>query len=366
MTIEKVLAVLEKLAPPAYQEEYDNAKLLTGSRADICTGVLCCLDITDDVLEEAIQHNCNLVVAHHPILFGGIKSITGASYVEKILIKAIKSDIALYAIHTNLDNVIQGVNNHIAGKLNLINCKILVPQKNTLAKLITYVPKEAASAVLDALFKSGAGHIGEYSEASFSMPGTGTFKGSDKTNPHIGVKGVREVVAEEKIEVLIPVHLQNSILKALFEAHPYEEVAYDLVPLLNTNQWVGSGLIGYLADPLEEVAFLRKLKKEFNLSIIKHTTLLGKPIEKIALCGGSGSFLIPAAKNAGADIFITADIKYHAFFDATSEMIIADIGHWESEQYVPEQLFAVLTSNFPNFAVLKSTVNTNPVHYFLG
>lgn len=197
MTIDKVLTVLEKLAPPAYQEEYDNAKLLTGSRAAVCTGVLCCLDITDEVLAEAIQHNCNLIVAHHPILFGSIKSITGASYIEKILIRAIKSDIALYAIHTNLDNVIHGVNQLIANKLNLINCKTLVPKKNTLAKLITYVPKEATSVVLDALFKSGAGHIGEYSEASFSTQGAGTFKGSEKTNPHIGLRGVREVVAEE-------------------------------------------------------------------------------------------------------------------------------------------------------------------------
>lgn len=366
MTIEKILTVLEQLAPPAYQEEYDNAKLLTGNRYSLCTGVLCCLDITDQVLEEAIQHNCNLIVAHHPILFGGIKSITGDSYIEKILIKAIKLDIALYAIHTNLDNVIHGVNRHIASKLNLINCTILVPKKNTLAKLITYVPKSAARDVLEALFQSGAGRIGEYSEASFSTPGTGTFKGSDKTNPYIGVKGIRELVEEERIEVLIPLHLQHRILNALFEAHPYEEVAYDLVPLLNKDQGVGSGLIGDLATPLPEIDFLQQLKEAFHLSVIKHTSLLGKPIQKIALCGGSGSFLIPAAQKVGADLFITADIKYHAFFDAGSTLVIADIGHWESEQYVPEQLFAVLTSNFPNFAVLKSTVNTNPVHYFLG
>jgi dinuclear metal center YbgI/SA1388 family protein len=366
MTIKHIIDVLENHAPPYYQESYDNTGLIIGESANNCTGVLCCLDITKEILEEAKSTHCNLIVAHHPILFTGIKSITGKSYVEQIIIAAIKLDIALYAIHTNLDNVLHGVNETIAAKLGLINKQILLPKTNTLSKLVTYVPVHKTEQVLNALFEAGAGNIGAYSEASFSSVGVGSFKGSENSNPTIGSKGVREQVEEKRVEVLIPNYWQEKIVSALLQAHPYEEVAYDIIPLSNVNQSIGSGLIGHLAKPMQAADFLGFLKESLQLPLIKHTAFTGQHIKKVAICGGSGSFLIPSAKKAGADIFITADIRYHAFFDAEKELVIADIGHWESEQYVPEQLFAVLTANFPNFAVLKTTVNTNPVRYYLG
>ncbi len=364
MKIADIINVLEQLAPLSLQEDYDNAGLITGNASEECTGMLCSLDATEEIIEEAKARNCNLIVSHHPVVFKGLKKITGRNYVEKAIISAIKNDIALYAIHTNLDNVIDGVNNKIADRLNLINRKILLPKQNLLMKLYTFVPINYAEQVRSALFNAGAGNIGNYSESSFNAEGTGTFKGGSNTNPFVGEQGKRHQEHEIKMEMIFPSYLKQNIINALIQSHPYEEVAYDIVVLANEFQNTGSGLIGELANDISENDFLIILKKQFNLKVIKHTKLLNKPIKKIAFCGGAGSFLISNALALNADAYITSDIKYHEFFDANDRILITDIGHWESEQFTIDLLHEVLQAEFTNFAVLKTGILTNPVYYF--
>jgi dinuclear metal center YbgI/SA1388 family protein len=364
MTIYDITAFLEKIAPPSLQENYDNAGLITGNTGWQCTGIITTLDATEAIVQEAIKKKCNLIVAHHPIIFGGLKKITGKNYVEQTIIAAIKNDIAIYAIHTNLDNVLHGVNGKIADQLGLINRQILQPKTSMLKKLFTFVPDAHAEKVRSAIFAAGGGHISNYSECSFNTPGTGTFKAGDGTNPFVGNIGQRHTGAEMKIEAIFPAWLEKPLLTAMLAVHPYEEVAYDIVALENRNPAVGSGLVGELPEAVTEMAFLQSIKEKFNLSVIKHTPLTGKPVQKVALCGGAGSFLIGAAIASGADFYISADIKYLEFFDANGRLVIADIGHYESEQFTIDLLFEVLTEKFPNFAVLKTSLNTNPVQYF--
>ena len=366
MQIIDIIRVLENKAPLSLQESYDNAGLLTGSPGWECKGILCTLDATEAVVLEAKNRGCNLVVAHHPIIFGGLKKLNGKNYVEKTVIAAIKNDIAIYAIHTNLDNILDGVNNRIADQLGLINRQILLPKPGQLMKLYTFVPVAQAESVRKALFEAGAGNIGEYSEVSFNVDGTGIFKGSANTTPFVGNPGEHHEEKETKIEVIFPAYLQASLTKALIKAHPYEEVAYDIVALSNDYQSVGSGLLGELPEEMEESGFLHMLKTSFELSIIRHTPFLGKKIKKVGICGGSGSFLTGKAIAAGADVYVSADIKYHEFFDANDRILLADIGHWESEQFTTDLLIEILQAKFPTFAVLKSGVKTNPVNYFLG
>jgi dinuclear metal center YbgI/SA1388 family protein len=364
MKIADIIQLLEQAAPPSYQESYDNAGLLTGNAGWECTGIICSLDTTEDVIMEAKSKGCNLVVAHHPIIFGGLKKITGKNYVEKTVITAIKNDIAIYAIHTNLDNVIKGVNDRMADKLGLINRKILAPKSNQLMKLFTFVPAEYAAKVRAAIFEAGSGNIGNYSECSFNAEGTGTFKAGAGTDPFVGEIGEQHQEKEVKIESIFPAYLQHMIVTAMIKAHPYEEVAYDVVAMANEYQQVGSGLVGELAEPTDEAGLLSLIKAAFGLSVIRHTPLLGKKVTKVALCGGAGSFLISKAIASGADFYITGDVKYHEFFDASSRLVIADIGHWESEQFTIDLLFDILKAKFPTFAVLKTEVKTNPVNYF--
>ncbi len=365
MRIKDIVQLLDELAPPSYQESYDNAGLITGHSSLECTGVICTLDATEEVILEAIEKGCNLIVAHHPIIFGGLKKITGKNYVEKAIITAIKNDIAIYAIHTNLDNLLNGVNGRMADKLNLKNRNILLPRQNTLMKLFVHVPIEDAPKLREAIFKAGAGTIGNYSECSFNVQGTMTFTPGEGTNPYAGEAGKREVSPEEKIEVIFPAYLKEKVVAAMMEAHPYEEVAYDLVPLNNSLNDVGSGLTGDLQEEMDEAEFLQLVKQQFNLQIIRHTPLLKKKVKKVALCGGAGSFLIRNALAARADFYITSDVKYHEFFDAENRIVIADIGHWESEQFTVELLYDFLHVKITTFAVLKSTVKTNPVNYFI-
>lgn len=365
MKIADIIAQLERIAPPSLQESYDNAGLLTGDAAWPCTGIVCSLDATAEVVQEAIDKGCNLVVAHHPIIFGGLKKINGKNYVEKTIISAIKHDIAIYAIHTNLDNIITGVNAFMADRLGLINRTVLAPKHATLRKLFTFVPVAQAEQVRTAIFNAGAGHIGHYSECSFATEGTGSFKGDDTTNPFAGTPGIRHYEKELKIEAVFPAHLQQGIVQAVIAAHPYEEVAYDVVDLANPQPGIGSGMVAELPEPMEETSFLTLLKQQFGLTCIRHTPLRSRPVKKIALCGGAGSFLISKALSAGADFFVTGDMKYHEFFDANGRLVIADIGHYESEQFTIDLLVAVLREKFTTFAVLKTEVNTNPVRYFL-
>lgn len=364
MKIAELIRELEAQAPPALQESYDNAGLITGDASWDCTGVLCTLDATEAVMLEAKEKGCNLVVAHHPIVFGGLKKFNGKNYVERAVIAAIKNDIAVYAIHTNLDNVLHGVNAMMADKLGLINRKILAPKGGQLRKLSVFVPQAQTEAVQSALFAAGAGHIGQYSECSFTSPGTGSFKAGAGTNPFVGEAGKRHLEPENKVEVIYPVWLEGRIIAAMKQSHPYEEVAYDIFPLNNDYQEVGSGLIGQLPESMTADGFLSMLKTSFGLAVIRHTQIPQKTLTTIALCGGAGSFLTKAAIAAGADAYVTAEIKYHEFFDAENKLLLADIGHWESEQYTIDLLVHILQAKFPTFAVLQSRVRTNPVYYY--
>jgi len=363
MKLTDIVSYLEMLAPPAYQEEYDNAGLIVGHGNDL-TGVLVTLDCIEEVIEEAIQRGCNLVVAHHPIVFKGLKRFTGKNYVERSVMKAIKNDVAIYAIHTNLDNMSTGVNHKISQLLELSNTRILSPKPGTLAKLYTFAPKESAGQVRQALFNAGAGSIGKYDQCSYNVEGTGTFRAGEEADPYVGKKGELHTEPEIKIEVVFPRHLKNRVVLALLESHPYEEVAYDIVELANDYQHIGSGMVGELEIPVSQEVFLQKVKDTFGCGVIKYSGRVDKEVERIAVCGGSGFFLLDAAKAAKADVFITSDVKYHEFFDAEDKIILADIGHFESEQFTSDLLVDELKKKFTTFAVLKGNTNTNPVKYF--
>lgn len=364
MKLYEITNYLESIAPLALQESYDNCGLITGNlQMDIFSAIIT-LDCTEEVVDEAISLNANLIVAHHPIVFSGLKKITGKNYVERVIIKAIQNNIAIYAIHTNLDNVQHGVNAEICKRLGLQNCTILSPKSATLRKLVTFIPTQNFEQVTQAVFAAGAGNIGNYSETGFSVEGIGTFKGNKSANPAIGQIGVKEQVNEKRFETIFPAYLETTIIQALLKAHPYEEVAYDIFPLTNTLQQVGSGMVGILPTPILEQELLQLLKEKMKVQCIRHTKLLNKKINKIAVCGGSGSFLLNSAIAAGANFYITADFKYHEFFDAENKIVIADIGHYESEQFTKDLLFAFLNEKFPTFALHLSRINTNPVNYF--
>ncbi|MFN8290340.1 MAG: Nif3-like dinuclear metal center hexameric protein [Chitinophagaceae bacterium] len=364
MKINAVIAALESAAHPSLQEHYDNAGLITGSGDWECTGIICTLDATEEVVQEAIEKKYNLVVAHHPIVFGSLKKINGKNYVERTVIRAVKHDIAIYAIHTNLDNVLAGVNGKIASLLPLRNTTILQPKEGTLRKLFTFVPSAHADQVRNAVFEAGGGQIGHYSECSFNTEGKGTFKAGEGTRPFVGEQGKRHTEEEVRIEIIFLSVAERRIISALQAAHPYEEVAFDIVPLANTHPGIGSGLVGSLEHPVDEPGFLSLLKKVFGVPVIRHTAFTGKPVQKVAICGGAGSFLISKALAAGADAYVTADLKYHEFFDADGRMLLCDIGHYESEQFTIDLLQDFLVQKFPTFAVLKTKVKTNPVHYY--
>jgi dinuclear metal center YbgI/SA1388 family protein len=361
--IQDILSFLDQLAPPAYQESYDNATLICGDRNWPLTGVICTLDCTEAVVEEAIQQGANLIVAHHPIVFKGLKSITGKTYVERTLIKAIQANVAIFAIHTNLDHVAGGVNKRIADRLGLVQTRILQPKKQLLSNLVFFVPIANKEQVLAAVFQAGAGQIGEYKDCSFSSEGLGRFTPSENANPTLGSAGLPHEEPELRIEVVLPSYLSGKVLAALKAAHPYEEVAYYLSNLENESQEVGAGMVGMLPEAMSEEEFLDYLKVRMNLSIVKHSPLTGRRIQKVALCGGAGIFLLGDAKKAGASVFVTADIKYHEYFDAEGALVLCDIGHYESEIFTKDLLGDVLSQNFPNIALYLSKVVTNPTSY---
>ena len=364
MRIKEIIHFLETIAPLSFQESYDNAGLIIGNSDTECSGIITSLDVTEEVVEEAVRRKCNLIVAHHPIIFKGLKKLNGKNYVERTVIAAIKNDIAVYAIHTNLDNVLEGVNQKIAEKLQLQNCKTLLPKEGTLQKLITFAPVKNAEEVRKALFKAGAGAIGNYDRCSFNVEGTGTFRAGEGSDPYVGKIGELHTEEETRIEVVFPSFLQAKIVQSLKESHPYEEVAYYIQALENVQESVGSGLIGELSHPVSESELLLILKSAFKLTVIKHTSFLNKPVNKIAVCGGAGIFLLPTAIAASADVYITGDVKYHEFFDADNRIFLADIGHYESEQFTIELLTEFLQKKFTNFAVQKTEITTNPVNYF--
>ncbi len=351
------------MAPLTYAEDFDNVGLLVGDANKEATGILVCHDALETVIDEAIAKKCNLVVCFHPIIFSGLKKITGKNYVERVVLKAIKNDIAIYAVHTALDNHKHGVNKIFSDALGLTHTKILVPKKNFIQKLVTYTIPENVENLRNALFDAGAGKIGNYEDCSFNSKGIGTYMGNEDSNPEIGERFEFVENEEIKIEVTFEKHLQSKVLKALFSNHVYEEVAYEIYELQNLHQNIGLGMIGELEKPVNETDFLAFVKDKMQCGGIRHSALLGKPIQKVAVLGGSGSFAISNAKQAGADIFLTADLKYHNFYEAENQLILADIGHFESERFTKNYIVDFLKKKILNFAIIFSEENTNPVKY---
>ncbi|MCT4664261.1 MAG: Nif3-like dinuclear metal center hexameric protein [Flavobacteriales bacterium] len=364
MKIKELTHLLEQWAPPSYQESYDNARLIVGNPQAEITGVIISLDCVEDVVEEAIQKGCNLVVSHHPIVFKGLKSLTGKNYVERTVLKAIKNDIALYAIHTNLDAVMTGVNAKFAQKLGLENYQILAPKSSLLKKMEVFVPKTHAKEVQNALFEAGAGNIGNYDQCSFNTQGQGTFRAKDQAKPFVGNIDERHEEHEVKIEVIFEKHQEYSLVQALKQTHPYEEVAYYILSLENSHTQVGSGMVGMLPEPMPWQTFFNHIKTTFGVEAIKHTKPIKQEVQKIALCGGSGSFLLAKAKGIQADVFVTGDFKYHEFFDAEDQIMIADIGHYESEHLTIELIDEFIREKNCTFAIYRSEQNTNPISFF--
>ncbi|WP_395067022.1 Nif3-like dinuclear metal center hexameric protein [Flavobacterium sp.] len=370
MKIKEILTILEEMAPLAYAEDFDNVGLLIGNQDDDATGILVCHDALENVIDEAIAKKCNLVVCFHPILFSGLKKITGKNYVERSVLKAIKNDIAIYAVHTALDNHKNGVNKIFCDALGLKNTKILVPKQNFIQKLITYTIPENVEQVRNALFDAGAGKIGNYDDCSFTSQGIGTYIGNEDSNPEIGERFEFVETAEIKIEVTFEKHLQSKILKALFSNHVYEEVAYEIYELQNIHQNIGLGMVGELERPMSEIDFLLFVKDKMQCGSIRHTELLGKEVSTVAVLGGSGSFAIKNAIQAGVDVFLTSDMKYHNFYESENQIVLADIGHFESERYTKNYIVEFLKEKISNFApnlsedrIVLSEENTNPVKY---
>ncbi len=364
--VSEILEVLNNFAPYILQESYDNSGLLVGQKNGLVEGVLTTLDCTEEVLHEAIEKKCNVIIAHHPIIFKGLKKITDQSHVERIVYKAIQHNIHLISYHTNLDNVTHGVNHKIANKLSLINTQILKPLSHkTLKKLCIFCPVSHAEIIRNALFLAGAGNIGNYNSCSYNSTGYGTFKALENANPYVGEVEKLHQEEEIKIEVIFPEWIEPNIIQAVYKNHPYEEPAFDIISLDNTLTQYGSGIIGELSEKTETVQFLQNVKTTFKTGCIKHSPIIKNTIKRIAVCGGSGYFLLPDAIRQGADIFITSDIKYHDFFNAEEKIVLADIGHYESEQFTKELIKDIISQKFSNFAIHVSNVNTNSVKYLI-
>lgn len=363
MIVKDVINYLEELAPLNYAEDFDNVGLLVGQYTQEVTGILVTLDTLEAVVDEAIEKNCNMIVSFHPIIFKGLKKLNGSNYVERVVIKAIQNNIAIYSMHTALDNHIEGVNDIICNQLNLINKQILIPQKETIRKLTTYIPNENVQAVRNALFNVGAGSLGNYDKCSFNTEGVGTFKGNENSNPKVGKKEEMRYENETIVTMTFVKHLESQVLNTLFENHPYEEVPFEIITLNNNNQNIGIGMVGELQNEMNTKDFLQFVKNKMNVTAIRHSKITKNTIKKVAVLGGSGAFAISAAKSVNADILITSDLKYHDFFAAENKIILADIGHYESEQHTKTFLVNYLSKKITNFAIILSMTNTNPVKY---
>lgn len=363
MKIKHIVEALEAWAPRSLQEDYDNCGLQTGDPNAEVDSALVCLDCTEEVVEEAVRHGCGLIISHHPVIFKGLKSLVAKTYVERTVLAALRHGIALYAMHTNLDNVASGVNAEIANRLGIKPLQVLDPKAEQFRKLVVFVPLSHVEVVRTALFSAGAGHIGNYSECSFGTEGSGTFLAGDGADPFVGKAHERHTEQEVRLEVIYRTWNEAMVLTAMQTAHPYEEVAFDVFPLLNKDVGTGSGLLGEWEKPLEEREFLDRLKTVFGLRNLRHTRLLGRPVRRVALCGGSGSFLLGKAKALKADAFITGDLKYHQYFDADGDLLLADIGHYGSEQFTMHLVQRRLGEVFPTFAVRLTETVTDPIYH---
>jgi dinuclear metal center YbgI/SA1388 family protein len=363
-TVKEFMSVIETFAPLSLQESYDNCGLQTGNQNNEVTGVMITLDVNNEVLDDALKNHCNLIIAHHPLTLSGLKTITGNTLTEQIIIRAIKNNLSIYSAHTNMDSVKNGVSGILANKIGLTNQHVLSPLKQQLVKLVTFVPQAQAGHVRQAIFDAGAGHIGNYDCCSYNLNGTGTFRGDEKTTPFVGRPGELHTEPEVRIETILPAFIQHQVVRAIITNHPYEEPAYDIYPLSNEWDNIGLGIIGELPTAMNPDTFLNHLKNVTQTECIRHTKPLKKEIKKVALCGGSGSSLTNQAIASGAQVFVTGDFKYHQFFDAQEKIMIADIGHYESEQFIKGLFLELLTKKFPNFAIRLSKVNSNPIKYY--
>ena len=363
MIVKDVIDHLDEFAPLCYAEEFDNVGLIIGDYNQKVKGILVTLDSTEIVVEEAIKKKCNLIISFHPIIFNDLKSITKKNYVDRVIHKAIKNDIAIVAIHTALDNSIIGVNSTICKRLKIKDSKILIPKEKTIKKLTTYIPYKNVERLKSEIFKIGGGSIGKYENCSFSYEGMGSFKGNEQSSPKIGEKLKFTEVKEICVNITFLKHLEQRIINVLKDNHPYEEIAYEIITLDNYNQNIGMGMIGNLDKPMQENNFISFVKKQMKSSSIKHSKRLGKKIQKVAVLGGSGSFGIENAINSGADAYVTSDLKYHDYFRAEDKLLLLDIGHYESEQFTKKLMFDFLTKKIPNFAIVLSKTNTNPIKY---
>ncbi len=363
MKLAEIISVIESFAPVSLQEKYDNTGLACGDPGMEVHQALLCIDVTEEIVSEAIHHSCDVIISHHPVLFHPLKKLTGTTLQERIMLSAIRNNIALYSAHTNIDNVAGGVNKKISDRLGLQHTKVLTPAEGLLRKLVTFVPSSHADIVRDALFNAGAGHIGAYDRCSFNSEGSGTFRASEGTHPFTGEIGEFHMEKEMRIEVVYPVFLQKHVISSMCAVHPYEEPAYDIVRMENATSLAGAGMVGELPEAATAQDFFMKVKETFTCKVIRCSPFTGKAVKKIALCGGSGSFLLDAALEAKADVFLTADIRYHQFFEADGQIILADIGHYESEQFTNEIFYELLTKNLPNFAIRFSQINSNCITY---
>ncbi|MFD2566164.1 Nif3-like dinuclear metal center hexameric protein [Pseudotenacibaculum haliotis] len=363
MTIRDVTKAIEEIAPLNYAEDFDNVGLLVGNYQTTVKGVLVTLDTLEETVEEAIANNCNLIVSFHPIIFSGLKKLNGNNYVERAVLKAIKNDIAIYATHTALDNSNVGVSARMCEVLGLQNFKVLVPKKGIIKKLTTYVPSSEAKALREKLFEAGAGNIGNYDECSFNFDGVGTYKGNEASNPTLGEKGSQHQEKETCVQVIFESKNEAAVISALLENHSYEEVAYEIIATENIHQDIGMGMIGEFSEAMEENKFLNHVKTTFKTGCVRHSAKLEKPVKRVAVLGGSGSFAISNALRNKADAYISADFKYHDFFKAEEKILLADVGHYESEQFTKNLLVEHLTKKFTSFAVILSEKSTNPIYY---
>jgi len=363
MILKELLTYLEERVPPSYQESYDNSGLQVGDVNSTVDSALLSLDITEEIIDEAHQRKCSLVISHHPLIFQPLKSIGTGTYVERVVRKAIKNDISLYSMHTNLDIIKEGVSYRMADKLGLSNTEVMVSLGGSLLKLVVFVPLSHAGKVRQAVFEAGAGNIGNYDMCSFNLRGEGTFRGGSGSDPFAGEPGKEHVEEEVRIESVLPAHLKSRVVGAMIDSHPYEEVAYDLYPLQNRMPGAGLGCVGDLPESVTEKDMINMLSDIFGSECIRHSRLTGRKIKRVAVMGGSGGSYIGKAISSGAQAYVTADVKYHSFFEADKQILLADIGHYESEKPSLEILHELITKKFPKFAVRFSEINTNPVNY---
>ncbi|MBK9390625.1 MAG: Nif3-like dinuclear metal center hexameric protein [Bacteroidetes bacterium] len=363
MKLKEITGYLDSSIPLSYQEDYDNSGLQVGDPDREVNSALIALDVTDEIIEEAVDSGCDLIISHHPLIFSGIKRLSGRNFTEKLVIKAVKGDIAVYSAHTNLDIFNGGVSRKMAEKLNLQNVKVLSPLKGKLLKLVTYIPENYLDAVRESVFEAGAGVIGNYDYCGFVTHGTGSYRGNESTNPFAGEKGKLHFEKEIRFETILLSHLRGRVIRALLDSHPYEEVAYDIYSLENNNVDIGLGCTGELNDAAGEKEFLELVRNIFGSKGLRHSKLTGKSIKKIALCGGSGASLLREAISSGADAYITGDIKYHNYFDAESKVLLVDAGHYETEKFSSEIIYDLIIKKFPKFAVRFSKTDTNPINY---